>query len=205
MEIQQTIYLRHFKCAYDQLLNWNDICAILFGCNKYLVVEEKVTKNPHFHVQGYTNFTDAYFRKQVQKYVTQPHYLGQKGKQPVRHAKSTEQREIDEKGFQYMLKEPWDNVVCDQGFDSQELVDLKHAAHEHWHKCKYSWKEAMDKVPDTYPDIPKMFQTLCYATMEHYSSIDKDMPNNVRNRVYNYMSRRDLRYRPYVYDKVFKG
>ena len=53
--------LEHFKCVYDPLWKYDEICKMMFDRNKCIAMQEKMGSNPHVHFQGYTTLLNPEF------------------------------------------------------------------------------------------------------------------------------------------------
>lgn len=127
-------HLEHIKISYDQTFDYQAIAEELFDGEKVLVVQEKVGTNHHVHMQGYTTMAVRTFSNKMTK-LAQKHYLHAHNKRPVKRAS----KGIDEKGFQYAMKEG--NVIWSRGFSEDELAQLKEASDEYVRNLKESLRD----------------------------------------------------------------
>jgi len=131
--------LVHFKCKYDHTWDHAKIARDIFGDHKHMVVNEKLSTNPHCHFHGYTDMDD----KDVDKYITKlasTHYQrqepGGETSRPVKRAR----KDLDELGFQYLAKEHHQPLVM-HGISEEELASLRAASDEHVQKLKNGMRD----------------------------------------------------------------
>lgn len=155
--------LVHFKCTHDQSWNYEEQAKKFFGVNKCMVQLEKIGANDHAHFQGYTTLSERMMKDRISE-MSKGHYVNKsyqkeleaweaagsvdklkpKCPRPIRMVR----KEVDEVGFQYLMKEGHLPVFY-QGFTVEELnamavssdehvKSLKNGLKEHVHKRKYS-------------------------------------------------------------------
>lgn len=113
---------------------------------KVLVVREKdssKSKKAHVHMQGYQKGTEKEFEKVVQEMKTKhPEVIYAKEKRPDYHPRpvTEKQAEVNEKGFQYIMKEKQVPIVANL-FTEDELNALHKASTEHVQEVKCRVKD----------------------------------------------------------------
>lgn len=169
--------LIHWKCTYDQLWNYASMAKNLFGSNKCLVVAEKMECNAHVHFQGYTDHSDRKL-EDIKNDMSDWHFSvkaweaekkrakeGDKIRGRPRPVKSS-QKEIDEKGFQYLCKEDRPPLYS-QGFTQDDLLALRKASDEHVQQLKNGLKEHLHKIIfDKKPE--PAFESMRLEACEYY-------------------------------------
>ncbi len=68
--------LEHFKCVYDPLWKYDEICKMMFDGlgNKCIAMQEKMGSNPHAHFQGYTTLLKPEFDQLISELSKSPFY-----------------------------------------------------------------------------------------------------------------------------------
>lgn len=126
--------LVHFKIETCVSIKIPELVDAVFEDRKHLVVLHKgKNENPHWHFQGLTH----YDKKELDaclKVCAEGHSkkLAKPGSRPVKQA----HKNIDELGYQYMMKEDPPVVVSSCGFTEEELEDLHDASGEYVEQCK---------------------------------------------------------------------
>lgn len=129
--------LEHFKATYDQNWDYPAIAESLFDGAKVLVQKEKASSNPHVHFQGYTTLAPRTFTNKMGMLAT-THY--RRMEDPKSRPVSRVKRAVDEKGFQYMMKEGH-APLYQRGFTEEELAQLAASSKEHVDKMKTSVRD----------------------------------------------------------------
>lgn len=130
---------RHFVVKYydnEMEKKFNVICDKLFD-GKYLCVKEYKPKE-HYHFQGMTSLSDSQFTKIQQEDICQQHRMRQE--RPNCRLCVNSNKEVNEKGFQYMCKQSNSMVICST-LDPEEIKALGEASDEHVKKLKNELNE----------------------------------------------------------------
>lgn len=130
---------RHFVVRkYDPVLEerFEDICKMLFN-GDYLVVKEYRPKE-HYHVQGVSQLTDRAFEKVQQEEISAKHRY--RKEQPKSRLCVNSTKEVNERGFQYMVKQEDSMVVCTTLGDDV-IARLVEASREHVKQLKNALNE----------------------------------------------------------------
>lgn len=170
-------HLEHLKISYDQTFDYQAIAEDLFDGEKVLVVQEKIGTNHHVHMQGYTTMAARTFSNKMTK-LAQKHYLHAHNKRPVKRAG----KGIDEKGFQYAMKEG--NVIWSRGFSEADLAALKLASDEFVRNLKESlrdWIQGQVLTAADFQDPAALFNGMILkADKEYLRPLSKDPSRHTR-------------------------
>jgi len=177
-----SLKLIHWKCTYDQLWNYPQMAKTLFGSNKCLVVAEKMESNAHVHFQGYTSHSDRKL-EDIKNDMSDWHFSVKSWEAEKKRAKEGDkirgrprpvkgcQKEIDEKGFQYLCKENRPPLFS-QGFTQEDLMALRKASDEHVQQLKTGLKEHLHAI--SYDKLPeRALKRMRLDALEYYEKEDK--------------------------------
>lgn len=168
--------LEHFKAKYDQTWDYPGIAESMFNGPKYLVMLEDLSGNTHVHFQGYTDLAERTIQNKITE-LGSTHYEKQMDpkKRPVKHAK----RAIDEKGFQYIMKETRDDrkILAMKGFTPEELDELHENSKAHVEKMKMSVYEYVQTHPELkthdFYDEKTLFRNVCIDVYKFLRADDR--------------------------------
>lgn len=177
--IHQQKHFRHVKIAYDPSLDYSKICRTVFT-EKWLCVAEKINVNAHVHFQGYTEYSDDYFKDLFHR-LTEDHYLRKANKKarPVRHVRAGC---VDELGFQYLCKEDPPNVLSALGFEPEDIQALHEASEEHVQELKCGLKRKLHEL-DPEPTPQDLHRKYRMEGLAYYEASDKMPPPNFQKLV----------------------
>lgn len=120
--------LEHFKCEYDPTWDYTAVATDIFNGPRVLVIAEKMHINAHVHFQGETTLAPTTFGDKITALAAK-HWRKKEcpNSRPVKRAK----KEVNETGFQYVLKEEPAKILYSRGFTDKELEELHEKALEH--------------------------------------------------------------------------
>lgn len=185
--------LIHFKLEVCRTVDPKALAFQVFGTRKHLVVmHQGKHENPHWHFQGSTTLSPGSLKKLFLK-VSSGHTkrMSNPTCRPLKQTKSV----VDEKGYQYMLKESPPNVVTSVGFTPDEIDELHEASVAHV-------KELQNKVFDYL--VPKIefhskkgplyepvqvHNSIRLAALDYYMEKDIMWPPNLQKLVLFYMAK----------------
>lgn len=187
--IPGTSTLVHFKIEICRSVIPEQIVTSVFEDRKHLVVLHKgKNENPHWHFQGETHMDG----KELDKFLatiaeTHTKRIAAPKSRPVKRAK----KDIDEVGYQYMMKENPPDVVSSCGFTPEELEEL----HDKSDECvdqiknqlyyylieKLDWTEPKRIASSPHDDYQRtMHSRARELAMEYYIGVDKMPPPNLQ-------------------------
>ncbi|MEO5351332.1 MAG: hypothetical protein H7836_17070 [Magnetococcus sp. YQC-3] len=135
--------LEHFTCTYDPAWDYADIATSMFDGERVLVTLEKLDKNCHVHFQGHTSLAEATFTDHITELAAKHWKKAVDTKcRPIRRAR----KNIDEQGFQYIMKEEKPTVLFSRGFTDEQLRELHEKALEHKDKFQNGLFETLIKM-----------------------------------------------------------
>lgn len=207
--------LIHFKVEVCATIDVEALVDTIFGENKHLVVLHKGKhENPHYHFQGETDLAKQDLQKVYQDIAAgHSKKISNPKSRPLKSAK----KGIDEKGYQYMMKEGVDSVRHSRGFSDEELEQLAIDSKEYVESLKaglyeylqdFEWKP---KSKDAREQPGEIHDMLRGKALDYYLEEDKMPPPNFQKLILYYMakmakSRVDGQlykwYRMYVYKKL---
>jgi hypothetical protein len=131
-------HFRHLKIKYDPAWDWEELCKNLFMPEeKYSAVAEHVSSNAHVHLQGTTRLSPMQF-KYVKTKWAQTRW--EKKLKPSARPFSEAKREVNEKGFQYIMKEGKNEQIFARNlFTDEELEELKNQSVAYRANLKGVW------------------------------------------------------------------
>lgn len=172
----------HTKISYDQSFDYNSIGEQLYD-GRFLIMIEQLGTNPHVHFQGETKSSFVSYRNKF-ALLTAEHYARKQDPncRPVKHSN----KEITDKGFQYMCKEKnyAQHVLARRGFTDEDLDKLHEASEEHVDELKNGLKRKWDQVSSndvSYSDMPRR---LFFVAFDYYIEVDKVPPPNLKRRCF---------------------
>lgn len=175
--------LIHFVFKYDHTWDYKDFCKELFGDNKYLCVCEKIDTNAHVHIQGDTDYSPGTIRN-IKSVWCKKHFQYGHKRDIFRQSGGT----VDEKGFQYVMKEKYPMILAMNGIDEDQLVELQSASEAHVEELKNALKRKIHELD--YPDkTVEAFHRKCRMTgLNHYKQENKMFPPNFQKLVMWHMT-----------------
>lgn len=177
--------LIHFKLAFAGEVNINAFCIEAFYPHRYLSVLEKVGTNPHIHVQGTTDYSATRIKQLQDKHITSVHPF--KKLAFKRHIIRNCKKDVTEKGFQYLCKQPEPSIVCSYGFTPEEIAELHALSNTHVAELKTKYAEPLDMVTPCLP--PEVYHhKLIRAAGLYYAEAEKQRPPQLKQLIINYMS-----------------
>jgi len=150
--------LVHFKIETCSSVNIPSVCAHVFGDLKHLaVLHTGKNENPHWHCQGETPLDgkelDSYLKDVCtnhSKYIKNPKA------RPCKRAK----KDIDESGYQYIMKEGVDSVVHrSDDFTDDVLLELFEQSNEHVDKLKNQLRDYLIEKEQKFPSPEEEAET----------------------------------------------
>jgi len=193
----------HFKCPYDQNIEWDSVCGKLFT-GRYLCVMEKAGTNTHLHIQGETFLSEKRVEAIQSEFINKVHHL--RAINPKCHICRTSHGDVDESGFQYMCKENLVKVVTQSGFSQEDIDALHQKSEEHVEELKSGYKRSLDEIE--YSGNPdKYHKDLSRAFVRYYRTAKKNCPPQSHSLLLNYMNQKDpcpTELEDYVVTKICK-
>jgi len=167
------LMLVHFKVSGLPEWDYTSVALSFFGGEKYIVQYEKLASNPHVHFQGYTCLGQDAINKRITD-LAATHYSKAltPNSRPIRMVR----REVDLKGFQYLMKEGH-APLAQSGFTPEALQELKEASDAHVRALKCSLIDFLIGIPLT-PECLKNAKTLVaycvgVSRREYYTQTEK--------------------------------
>ena len=144
---------------YDPNIDYKAYGSRLFDSAKGLIVKEEEPKD-HVHFHGETQLSDAEVTKIVDEMKAQ-HYKKREnpGSKPVK--RKVKDEDLNEDGYQYLMKFKKSRILYKQGFNDEELEELQQKSDE--------YREQLQSKPGEYlfekigPFPPCSLDFLCRA------------------------------------------
>ena len=169
-------HLEHWVVRHDQKWDYEGIANSLYDGEKVLVQSEKLSSNHHVHFQGYTSLAPRTFGDRMTE-LFKTHYM--KEFNPKCRPGHRAHRGIDEKGFQYLMKEGH-QPVYQRGFTQEELDQLAEASKEHVKKMKESlrdWVRDLNLKPTAFDDPEHLYNQILLKVDKEYLRVRDKAPS----------------------------
>lgn len=182
--------LVHFKATKCNSIDPEKVCTDIFSKNhRYMCVahpksKKKQAGEPHWHFQGVSSLSE----KELDGYITAMSVGHAKRSmdpksRPIKRVK----KDVDEKGYQYMIRHGVESVVVSHMFTGEELAALVEASDDYVQEMKDDCLNHLDKYLSFTGTPERIHKAARLHAIKFYKEQDKLWPPNIQKLILYWM------------------